>query len=96
MRNFAEQTPPDGAAASSILNCAFIYSLQLGILTSFLSQVWPLCDSQSFDYQVKVRKTKKNIYLKNRLIVVGYKNSKDRISEMDKLECYKLDWVRVV
>ena len=27
---------------------------------------------------------------------VGYKNSKDRISEMDKLKCYRLGWVRLV
>jgi len=27
---------------------------------------------------------------------VGYKNSEDRISAMDKLECYRLGWVRLV
>ena len=27
---------------------------------------------------------------------VGYKNSEDRISEMDKLECYRLGWVGLV
>ena len=30
------------------------------------------------------------------LSFVGYKNSEDRISEMDKLECYKLGLVRLV
>ena len=27
---------------------------------------------------------------------IGYKNSEDRIFEMDKLECYRLGWVRLV
>ena len=27
---------------------------------------------------------------------VGYKNSEGRISEMDKLECYRLGWVGLV
>ena len=27
---------------------------------------------------------------------VGYTNSEDRISEIDKLECYRLGWVRLV
>ena len=27
---------------------------------------------------------------------VWYKNSKDRISEMDKLECNRLGWVKLV
>ena len=32
----------------------------------------------------------------SRTFDVGYKNSEDRISEMDKLECYRLGWVRFV
>ena len=30
------------------------------------------------------------------VLYVGYKNSEDRISEMDKLECYRLGWVGLV
>ena len=30
------------------------------------------------------------------VLFIGYKNSQDRISEMDKLECYRLGCVRLV
>ena len=35
-------------------------------------------------------------WCKCQVIYVGYKNSKDKISEMDKLECYRLGWVMLV
>ena len=36
------------------------------------------------------------LLLIHNIMSIGYKNPEDSISKMDKLECYRLGWVRLV